>query len=75
MYSQEKVQVSILFQNQHSHDLAHAILYEDEDAFLQLMTGNFVASREGADIFLKITTETELQHIRQITRIPLFIKL
>ena len=67
-------QVSVLFENHLSQDISHAILFENEEAFLQLMNGNFKMSRHGADVFLQINSETELLHIRQITRIPLFMK-
>ena len=74
MTSQYSTQVSVLFQHNRSQDISHAILYENEDAFLQLMSGNFKTSREGADVFLQISSDTELLNIRQITKIPLFMK-
>ncbi|MBK0402495.1 hypothetical protein I5M27_05825 [Adhaeribacter sp. BT258] len=67
-------QVSVLFQNNLSQDISHAILFENEDVFIQLMGGNFKTSREGTDVFLQINSETELLNIRQITRMPMFMK-
>ena len=67
--------VSVLFFNQLSQDISHLILSEQEEIFQQLMGGNFQVNRHGTDVFLQITSETELLNLRQITRLPLFIKL
>ena len=74
MHALTSQQVSILFHNQLSQDISHAILHENDEAFQQLMEGNFKTRREGRDVFLHISTESELLNIRQITRIPLFMK-
>ena len=66
--------VSVLFYNQLSQDISHAILNENEEACQQLLRGNFKTTRNGADLFLQITSETELLNIRKITSLPLFIK-
>lgn len=66
--------VSVLFFNQFSQDIFHTLLPEHDDAFQQLMSGSFTIDRQGADLFLHITTETELMNLRQITKLPLFIK-
>jgi len=66
--------VSVLFFNQLSQDISHAILQEQEEAFQQLINGNFNVDRQGTDVFLQITSESELLNLRQITRLPLFIK-
>ena len=66
--------VSVLFLNQISQDISHLILSEQEETFQQLMSGNFQINRQGTDVFLQITSETELLNLRQITRLPLFIK-
>ncbi|MFC5271202.1 hypothetical protein [Adhaeribacter terreus] len=71
---QQHQQVSVLFRNFHSEDISHAVLFENDDAFQKLMGGNFKITRRGADVFLQISSETELLHLRQITRIPLFMK-
>ena len=66
--------VSVLFYNQLSQDISHAILNEQEEACQQLLHGNFKTTRNGTDLFLQITSETELLNIRKITSLPLFIK-
>ena len=66
--------VSVLFQNVISAELSHTILDESETVFQQLMGGSFKVSRIGADVFLEITSESELLYLRQLTRIPLFMK-
>ena len=73
MISTNNQLVSVLFFNQLSQDISHAILQEQEDIFQELMGGNFQLSREGSDIFLQITSQTELLSLRQITKLPLFI--
>src|SRR5690606_4134390 len=67
-------QVSVLFRNNLSQDISHVVLFENEEAFLQLMAGNFKTRRVGADVFLQISSETELLHIRRIVQVPLFMK-
>jgi hypothetical protein len=74
MNTPNKNAVSILFHNQMSQDFSHAVFFEKEEAVEALVKGKFNISREGSDIFLKIASETELLHIRRITKIPLFIK-
>ena len=74
MLSLRKNFVSVLFFNQLSQDISHTILSEQEDVFQQLMNGNYDVDRQGADVFLQITSETELLNLRQITSLPLFIK-
>ncbi|KAA9340728.1 hypothetical protein [Adhaeribacter soli] len=74
MHTPTKNAVSILFHNQMSKDFSHAVFLEREEALEALMGGGFNYSREGSDIFLQIASETELLHIRRITKIPLFIK-
>jgi len=66
--------VSVLFYNQLSQDISHTLLNEQEEACQQLLHGNFKTTRNGADLFLQITSETELLNIRKITSLPLFIK-
>ena len=66
--------VSVLFQNVISAELSHTILDESETVFQQLMGGSFKVSRIGADVFLEITSESEFLYLRQISRIPLFMK-
>ena len=74
MLSVRKNIVSVLFFNQLSQDICHTVLQEQEDVFQQLMDGNFKVDRQGVDVFLHITSESELLNVRQITRLPLFIK-
>lgn len=67
-------QVSITFHNRLSQDLSHAVLYENEESFQELMKYGFKISRKGSDMVLYVNSETELYKVRQITQIPLFIK-
>jgi hypothetical protein len=74
MYSIAANKFSITFHNQVSADISHLLLYEHEDTLLNLMSAGFKTIREGCNIALFLTTETELYKVRHITQTPLFIK-
>jgi hypothetical protein len=74
MYSIAANKFSITFHNQVSSDISHDLMYDHEDTFLNLMNAGFKTIRDGFNISLFLTTETELYKVRHITQTPLFIK-
>jgi hypothetical protein len=67
-------QVSITFFNSLSSDFSHALLYENDESFSELMNSGLQILRDGYDVLLFVSSETDLYKVRQITQIPLFIK-
>ncbi|MBK0403947.1 hypothetical protein I5M27_13210 [Adhaeribacter sp. BT258] len=67
-------QVSVTFFNRLSADVSHTLLYENDEIFSELMNSGLQVQRDGFDIMLFVSTETELYKVRRITQIPLFIK-
>ncbi|MFC5271592.1 hypothetical protein [Adhaeribacter terreus] len=67
-------QVSVTFFNSLSADISHTLLSENDEIFIELMESGLPVLRDGFNVMLFVSTETELYKVRRITQIPLFIK-